>query len=278
MANISIFARNASIAKHDKHLLRGSSVIRAEQIAPRIGAKLNPESGYENDVCIYVKPWTPNLYSGKIKLAKNSYIDVIDSDNEVLFLGKNPKIGGIVCSQVDYNRVVKFLRNKIVLIPQHHCNFERVKRTRDKVEVAGVIGAPGLFYKLPEGLEQKLDKIGLKLLNYSKFRNRQDVVDFYKKIDIQIIWRPWSVKLSNPLKLINASSFGIPTVAYEEETFSEVGGCHLPVKTVDELIDQALLLKNSPEVYAKYRDLCLDKAEKYHIDRIVSIYKKLGEE
>lgn len=34
------------------HLMRVSSIIRGEQIADYLGAKKNPESGYENDTTI----------------------------------------------------------------------------------------------------------------------------------------------------------------------------------------------------------------------------------
>ena len=41
------------------HLLRVSSLIRGNQMAEYLGGKLNPTEGYENDVCIYVKPHVP---------------------------------------------------------------------------------------------------------------------------------------------------------------------------------------------------------------------------
>jgi hypothetical protein len=277
MANISIFAKPASRSRIDDHLLRGSSLVRGEQVASRLGAKLNPVSGYENDICIYVKPSAPSLHTGKVKLARYSYIDVIDSDNVLYFVRQNPNVGVIICSQVDYDRLSQELYNKVVFIPQHHCNFERIKRDKEEVVTVGVIGAPGLIARFPKDLEKRLAKVGMKLLKYSAFRSRQDVVDFYRKIDIQLVWRPWPMNLSNPLKIINAASFGIPTIAFEESVFSEVDDCYIPVKTLDELIDQTLQLKIAPSLYTMYKDRCLDKAEEYHIDRIVNIYKKLGE-
>jgi len=51
---ISIFAKPPFMMRH---LQRVSSIVRGEQIAAYMGnARLNPESGYENDTCIYVKP------------------------------------------------------------------------------------------------------------------------------------------------------------------------------------------------------------------------------
>src|SRR3990167_7107951 len=38
------------------HVMRVSSMIRGDQIAEYLGAKVNPTEGYENDICIYIKP------------------------------------------------------------------------------------------------------------------------------------------------------------------------------------------------------------------------------
>jgi glycosyltransferase involved in cell wall biosynthesis len=127
----------------------------------------------------------------------------------------------------------------------------------------------------PEDFEKKLAQNGLELLKYSSFHSRQDVVDFYRKIDIQAVWRPWPKALSNPLKIVNAASFGIPTLAYPEVAFAEVGECYIPVETLDEFIKQVKRLKSSPSLYARYRDRCLAKAEAYHIERVAEIYKHL---
>lgn len=275
MAKISIFAKPATLAKPDKHLLRGSSIIRGEQIATRLGAKLNPEKGYEDDICIYVKPYSRSLLSGEMKLEKNSYIDIIDGDDLIAGAVQHPNLGVIVCSQVDYKKLAGFLKNKVVLIPQHHCNFEEVQRDRKEVTTIGVIGAPGLLIRLPENLKKRLSDNNFELITNNTFRTRQHVVDFYKSIDIQLVWRPWARRLSNPLKIINAASFGIPTIAYNEEAFLEVEGCFIPIHSVDEIITQANLLRNSPEVYDSYRKQCLDKSREYHIDKIVSIYSGL---
>ena len=59
MKDISFFAKPPQFRKRTScceypHLLRGSSLIRAWQMAEYMGAKLNPTSGYENDVLIYI--------------------------------------------------------------------------------------------------------------------------------------------------------------------------------------------------------------------------------
>ncbi len=272
--DISIFAKHRSFAREDRHLRRGSSVIRGEQVVDYLGAKLNPEDGYESDICIYVKPQIRNLYSGSIKFTEHSYIDIIDAEDIVHFASKNPDISIIVCSKADYDNLSK-LKNRVVYIPQHHCNFERIKRDRNRVTVVGMIGAPRIFNDLPKDFKERLNAKGLEFLDYSMFRQRQDVVDFYKKIDIQVVWRPKKRRLSNPLKIVNAASFGIPTVALQEDGFQEMDGYYIPVENMDELIVQLEVLKSSPELYTDYAEKCFNKAEEYHISNIAKLYRKL---
>jgi hypothetical protein len=126
------------------------------------------------------------------------------------------------CSKVSYKYLKRISPNKVVFIPQHHCNFERLVRNRNQVTTVGVIGTPGFLARLPANFEKKLTPNGVNLLRYFSFRNRQDVINFYQKIDVQIVWRPWPSNLSNPLKIVNAASFGIPTLAYPENTFDSV--------------------------------------------------------
>ena len=65
--SISIFAKKTSRGRGNR-LQRVSSMIRGVQVAEQIGAKLNPEEGYENDVCIYVKPHVPKGFDWKFDI------------------------------------------------------------------------------------------------------------------------------------------------------------------------------------------------------------------
>ena len=256
------------------HLMRVSSIIRGDQIAEYIGAKLNPTSGYENDTCIYVKPMIRKGDDFKFE-GKKAYLDIIDGANLAQVAHKHPEVGVIVCSQVDYELMSKELpNNKVVLIPQHHCNFERIRRTRTEIKTVGVIGTRGAFPFLPEGLKEALAERGIELLEFSKFFSRQDIIDFYMKIDVQIVWRPYKKILSNPLKIVNAASFGIPTIALDEPAFKEVGACYLPVMDLSQLLNRVDLLKN-PKVYADCSSNCLIKSEAYHISKIAKLYEQL---
>ncbi len=256
------------------HLLRVSSMIRGDQIADQIGAKFNPTSGYEKDICIYVKPTL-----GDLKLEGRPYLDIVDGWDLIPFVSKHPELGVIACSKADYETISKAVKNKVVLIPQHHCNYDRIVRTRNEVTRVGVIGTAGAFPFLPKGLKEELTKRGMELLEFSRFFSRQDIIDFYMKIDVQIIWRSYmkdgKIHLSNPLKIVNASSFGVPTIALDEPTFKEMEGCYIPVDTLDEFLTALDRLRGDPFLYNEYRDRCISKAEEYHVSNIAKLYQQL---
>lgn len=256
------------------HVQRVSSIIRGDQIADRIGARFNPESGYENDICIYVKPYVRKgddfVFEGK-----KAYLDVIDGHALGHLLLKHPEVGGIMCSQADFDIMRRSVPNELVLIPQHHCNFDRLKRTRTNIKTVGVIGEAKAFPLLPDNLEEELDKRDVELVKFSKFFSRQDIVDFYMSIDLQIVWRPYRKILSNPLKIVNASSFGIPTIALDEPAFKEVEGCYMPVSTLDGFLEAVDDLRGNPALYSGYVQKCIEESERYHIDEIVKLYKQL---
>lgn len=285
---ISIFAKRAFLNtnpynefeskeksyKGHGHLQRVSSMIRGDQIADFLGAKLNPTEDYENDVCIYVKPHVQR--DGDFKFEGKPYLDIVDGWGLLPLLRKHPEVGIIACSQQDFENLSNiFPDRKIVLIPQHHCNFKRIKRDRVGIKAVGVIGTSGAFDFLPKGLKEGLAKRGIEFIEYSKFFSREDIIDFYKKIDIQMVWRPYRMRLSNPLKLVNAASFGIPTVAYDEEVFKELNGCYIGVKTLEDFLEIVDQFRDSLFLYPHYSGNCLEKAEKYHIENVAKLYKQL---
>ncbi|OGM19974.1 hypothetical protein A2714_02835 [Candidatus Woesebacteria bacterium RIFCSPHIGHO2_01_FULL_38_9] len=269
---ISIFAK-MPFRTRGWYLARVSSIIRAQQVSDYLGAKLNPEKGYENDVCIYIKP---HVKEGQdFKFEGKPYLDIIDGWGLVSLLKRYPEVSVIACSELDFETLSRTVPNKIVLIPQHHCNFERVKRTRKEKTTVGVIGTPHAFPLLPQEMKPELAKRGMNLWEYSHFFKREDIIDFYQKIDVQIVWRPYSKKLANPLKIVNAASFGIPTIALDEPYFKEMRDCYIPVHTLDEFLNELDNLRSNPELYEKYAKRCLKKAEEYHIENIAKLYQEL---
>jgi hypothetical protein len=246
--------------------MRGSSIIRGIQIAEYLKAKSNPESNYNDDICIYVKPNTQDLYAKKIQLAPNAYIDVIDGANLKIFASHNPHIPLIACSKKDYEYLSNSLKNKVVFIPQHHCNIERIIDDPRPIEKIGMIGTPETFDYFPNEIRKKWNiKIEM------DFKTREDVINFYRSIDLQIIWRPWKDKLSNPLKLVNACAFGIPTIALQEEALEELKDFYQSVTSIAEL-DNAIR-----EIMGKTiaKDRYYEKSEEYHISKIAQEYLKL---
>lgn len=270
----------------------GSGQIRGEQMASRLGAKLNPESGYENDVCIYAKMQPPDNYP------KNSYLDIVDGIERLPWLRKHQDIGVICQSKTALEYLEKLLdRKDIILIPEHHCNFERILRSADEVTRVGMVGNHGSVQLPIEELRTRLSEIGVELVDMmykdteEKPITRTDIVNFYKSIDIQIVFRPdmtMSEKarvkhnmgdarpLRNPLKLINAMSFGIPTVAYPEEDYvAELDGYFLPATNIDEVIEKVKKLKEDTVLYQTMASAGIRKAEEYHIDNIAKLYAQL---
>lgn len=274
--NISIFARPYFIGRDDApggpylYVYRGTSLIRGEQIAQYLGGKYNPTSGYENDVCIYLKPRTlDNIKDG-------SYVDIIDAGAELVNqLKDRPNIKVITSSQTSHEFVKERLKNEMVLIPQHHCNFERTVRLRREINTAGFLGTPRSFTYPVDEIRKLLEKIGIKFITNFNYKNRQDVLDFYKQIDVQIVWYiNDDSPFKHPLKIINAASFGIPTIANRLIGYQELEGNYIPVETIDSLIAEVEKMKNK-DYYARWSDKIMKAAEMYHISRIAGQYKQL---
>ncbi len=284
---ISIFAKQAFLNTNPHqpfskdiyhgrgHLMRVSSMIRGDQVAEAIGAKYNPTDGYQNDVCIYVKP---HLKRGTTEFTfegRKAYIDIVDGHALGEILHKYPEVGCITCSRSDEKIMRGELKNEVIYIPQHHCNFENKHRTRKEFTRCGMIGTNDLVKYIPEQeIRERLAERGIELVIFHDFFERQDIIDFYMNIDFQIVWRPYKKILSNPLKLVNGASFGVPTIAYYETAFEEMGGCYIPVTTVDELmvaVDQIQM----GDSYNQYSERCIEKAKNYHITKVASMYKEL---
>jgi len=286
MSNISIFAKPAFLNtnpyspykkenyKGHGHLQRVSSIIRGEQIANYLGVKLNPEYGYGNDVCVYVKPHLKKGQDFKFE-GRKSYLDIVDGHALGEIASTYPEVGVIVCSEIDKKTLWESIPNQLTLIPQHHCNFERKKRKSKKIKRIGVIGVEKAFNFLPPHLGKELADRGIQLVFYSKFFERQDIIDFYMSIDLQIVWRPYNKILSNPLKIVNAASFGIPTIALDEEAFKEVEGVYIPCQDFKDFIYKLDILLSPIELYKRLSTRCVETAEKYHINNISKLYLNL---
>jgi len=236
------YGHNPLISSED-YILRASSYIRGKQMAKFLGGKYNPHEGFEKDVCIYIKPLNLD------RVQDGAYVDVVDADYLVQHLKNRPKVKVIASLSSGYKFLKDNLTNDIFLIPQHHCNFERVKRTRTKITTGGYISTPSsLAYRVNETIAKELKKIGLKFITCYNYTNRRDVVNFYKKIDFQIIGFfgcfSNNYPFTHPLKIINAASFGIPTIANWKMGYDEFEGNYIPVDNMDSLMIEIEKIKN----------------------------------
>ncbi len=274
--NISFFARPYFFAIDvdsplgEPCLHRGTSLIRGEQVAEYLGAKYNPTSGYENDLCIYLKPKRLD------QIKDGSYVDVSDGEHLIPLLQDRSKIKLIASSQYSYDFIKGKLKNDIVLIPEHHCNFERAIRCRNKITTVGFIGSYSSFmYKPFEEMRRRLAEIGFEFITYFTYKNRQDVVDFHKQIDILIFGYPGvNDPFKHPTKIISAASFGIPTVCNWHPAFKEFEGNFIAIESIDSLLAELTKLKDE-DYYNQWAAKIVGSAERYHISKIAELYKQL---
>lgn len=273
--NISFFAQPPYMLRH---LQRVSSILRGEQMAAYMqNARLNPESGYEKDVCIYVKPHIkPGL---EYNFEGHPYVDMVDGFELIHTLNKYPDIPAIVFSDMDGETVPKYVKNKILVIPHQHVNFERAKRQRDDIRKIGVIGSEAAFGWIPEEIRRGIANRKLELVEHSIMFPRTTVAKFYLQMDVMLVWRPYNKPLKpglyNPFKIVNASAFGIPTIALDEPAFSEMEDCYFPVETVDEFFEKLDALRDSKSLYDDIAKICLEKSDRYHISNIAELYNEL---
>jgi hypothetical protein len=274
---ISFFGRGSYIGKsHSKHapessLKRVSSKIRAEEMSEYLGAKYNPVEGYENDVRIYVKPQSLE------GISDGSYVDYLDGDFSHRWFRGHPGIKVIAASQHSYEVFKDSIPNEVVLIPQHHLNFERARRIRKGITVGGYTGVPsGPAFERYNDVTRRLKDIGIDFVTSFFFKTRSDALDFYKSIDILVIadWDSKNHDFRIPTKIINAGSFGIPTVASRMLGNEELEGYYVEANNMDELVAGVEKLKDEV-YYNEISNKILALSENYHISKVAEYYKKL---
>ena len=269
---------------YETHSRAVSGEIRGRQAGAYLGAKLNPSDGYKNDTCVYVKRLPPNDFP------EHSYVDVVDSKNLVHWVHANRRAGVIAISKVGQEYLSQKLNRKdVYLIPEHHCNFEHTLRRDRNVTTVGYIGNKnGSIFtdgeiisrgKTISDITKRFAEVGLDFKFVTTYSKRQDVIDFYNSIDIQVTYRRRKqrniAKLNNPLKLANAGSFGIPTVAYPEVVSLEYKDCFIEVESIDEMIVQCKKLKEDKTFYSDMAGKALERSESYHISKVAPLYYDL---
>jgi glycosyltransferase involved in cell wall biosynthesis len=248
------------------------SIIRGKQIADWMGWKYNPKEGFENDLRIYIKPRTLD------KVRDSDWVDVSDGEWLVEHLKARPKINIITHSLKTYEILKEELPNKIVWISQQHLNWERDKRNRNEMNTCGYIGHPNeLAFKICNRMDEKIKSIGWNFVSCFDYKTREDAAAFYKKIDLLVIpdLSPWKdPPYKTPTKLINAASFGVPSVAYPTEGYQEFEGYYVRAKDLDEMAIEVQKFKDE-NYYNEWSEKIIKKAEEYHISNVAKRYCNL---
>ncbi len=253
MENLSFFTYNK---------WTGTSV-RGTEIASYLGAKLNVREG----TVIHVKP--PDLNN----VLDGEWVDVLDGGNLIDLLKARPKVNAIAISEYAYEYMN--LPNKTVCLPQQHINWDREKRMKNPCYfVAGYIGAPSQKARRHyDNIAKELKKIGIEFVAEFDYKKRRDAINFYKRIDVLVVSKLHRFEpLKTPTKMINAASFGLPSIAIPMEGYKEWEGNYIEFQDLDELYKGIEGIKNNYELLS---EKMIAEAEKYHISKIAEKYKAL---
>lgn len=267
MKNFSFFYRPGS-----------AGYVRGEQIAEYLNGKKNPTSGYEDDICIYVKIYPLG------DIPKHTFIDVDDAPKAVNWLKSHPEVG-VICNSLTSRDFLEaeLNRSDINVIPHANCNYEKYLRPTGIIKTVGIIGSKDSFQADIEDFKKQLAKLDMDLVYEADYwntykNNREKVCDFYKNIDVQVVYRPKQVTphLKNPNKLYNAGSFAIPTIAYPEFNFiKEWMGSFMEALTIEDMLRWLYTMKTDYRVYEEMAKRALIKASETHISQIGELYKNL---
>ena len=143
--------------------------VKGEQISDYLGGKKNPEKGFEDDICLYVKTFPSGI------IPKRTYIDVDDAPNTIEWIKGHPEVGIIVTAQTAKDFLSKELnRTDINVIPHAHCNYERWIRPEREIKRIGIIGSITSFQYPVDEFRKKLIDNGFSVidkLSVSNLRN-----------------------------------------------------------------------------------------------------------
>ena len=248
----------------------GSGEIRGRQIAAYLGARLNPTDDYEDDVCVWVKRQPPEDHPPR------TYLDIVDAQERIAWLKHHPEVGVIASSASGVAYLERLGLRSVVLIPQHHANIDRIRKAGSMYPLrVGVVGGAA---SMPEPFRQALSDALAGSLNTRRptvqryeCRTRGEVIAAYEQIDVQVVWRGIQRPLKNPLKIINAASFGIPTIALPEVGYEEVADFYWPARSVREV----LAIIEALTVNGWNAERLIAMSEAYHIEPIGRLYEEI---
>jgi hypothetical protein len=212
-------------------------------------------------------------------------MDLIDDPNIVQIARRFPKQRLIVLTSMMRDFLSTQVDNSITVIPEHSCNFALDVRPDREVKVVGYVGSSQCFDLDVNRVEEVLSQIGLEfkyLICEGPDVTRKDVVEFYKSIDIQLAYRLPLEEIRppmyrNPLKIFNAGSFRIPTVAYPELSYRlEACSYYLEATDLADVVNQCWMLKNDHSYYTFYADRVYNWSKQFDILEIAKHYARLA--
>lgn len=277
--NLSFIAKPewSKIGENGKpYPVRLTSRVRGKEIAEFLGAEYSENGTSRNDIRIFLKPRSLD------SIKDGDYIDLLDEIKIIDDLKKRPRVKVITMSKVQHDYLKKVLKNKLTLIPHHHINIENKTKSkkRSKTLVGGIIGKPvPIVYSFFSDIKQVLTKEGIELKGCFDYQTRQDIVDFHSQIDFQIIWFPDQAAekdrfYRHPTKIINAASFGIPTIAQDILGHQEFDGDYIKAGSYEEIAQEAVKLKDN-RLYKDLSERLIERAKEYHISQIAQLYQQL---
>ena len=144
----------------------GSGEIRGRQVAEFLGA--NSEIVFDREQLpglalkhqgtkvIFVKGQPPENYP------PDSYLDMMDAKERFEWIDRHPEIKLIGISRTAIKAMERRLgRVDIHFIPEHHCNWENIKRDRTEITRCGVIGNNNAFWQFNEDIADAFADLGL---------------------------------------------------------------------------------------------------------------------
>jgi predicted GNAT superfamily acetyltransferase len=237
--------------------------------------RLNPDTSVDGDVNIYVKPVSIDV------VGYGDYLDFLDGGHFYNELHKRPDIKVIACTEHSRKVLEAEFPNEIILIPHHHINLERKARERTDITVCGYIGSYSPRSERHNNwLKEQFDKlnVGVTLITNFEYKTREDAINTYMDMDILVIADWWLADHNPhkiPTKMINAASFGIPSIAFPRAGYEELEHLYIRANNLDELVSNIKYLMTNRAGFDDLAQRLRVFAEGYHIENIAKLYLDL---
>jgi hypothetical protein len=254
-----------------------SGTIRGRQIAEKLGERgitafVDPTMVDNDDTCIGIKCCLPEPI---VQRPGRTIIDITDAGGILPWIKTHPSVELMAISESARERLrSEFPTHKIWLIPEHHCNFEETVVVVKHPITAGYTGSQEGLQLNPDDISRDIAPTGLKFVAVSGMRTREEVCSFYRCIDLQICFRRDQPhpELKNPLKVINAGSFRIPTIAFPEVSYKELDDSYIHARTLDDIAYHCHQLVEHIDLYHAMAEKALETSRLYSIKRTVDRY------